>query len=215
DGAIGPAKAVFEKCFASSLDITPQLALLCAERLGDLSTGMNSISTTLPWGGVFLSLALRCREKRYIMQAFRCLGQIFSAEADDETALSLFTVALYGFTFMDVHHWRADCMVQIADILNSRGEVMKAVGLWKAARPLFERSSQRKDITKLDAKLAEVDSAVLVEYEEKLQHLSELCVPGSPSEEKYVEEDEEEEEEKDELAQTSDFGNEGRQGVLV
>jgi hypothetical protein len=49
---------------------------------------------------------------------------------------------------------------------------MKAVGLWKAARPLFERSSQMKDIIKLDAKLAEVDSTVLVEYEEKLQHLS-------------------------------------------
>jgi hypothetical protein len=135
-------------------------------------------------------------------------------EGDDETALSLFNVALDGFTFMGVHHWRADCMVQIADILVNRGEVMKAVGLWKAARPLFERSSQMKDVIQLDAKLAEVDSAVLVEYEEKLQHLSELCVPGSPSEEKYVVEDDEEEE-KDEWAQTSDFRNEGRQGVLV
>jgi chorismate mutase len=106
------------------------------------------------------------------MQAFRCLGLIFSAQDDDETALSLFNIALDGFTFMDVHCWRADCMVQIADILNSRGEVMKAVGLWKAARPLFERSSQMKDMLKLDAKLAEVDFAVLVEYDEKFQRLS-------------------------------------------
>jgi hypothetical protein len=90
---------------------------------------------------------------------------------------------------------------------------MKAVGLWKAARPLFERSSQMKDIIKLDAKLAEVDSAVLIQYEEKLQHLSKLYVPASTLEEKYIVEDEEEEE--DELGQTSDFGDKGRQGVLV
>ncbi|KAJ7226242.1 hypothetical protein C8J57DRAFT_1252836 [Mycena rebaudengoi] len=142
------------------------------------------------------------------MQAFRCLGQIFSAEGDDdETALSPFHVALDGFTFMDVHRWRADCMVRIADILNSHGEVMKAVGLWKSARPLFKRSSQMKDVTKLDEKLAEVDSAVLVEYEEKPQHLSELHVPGSTPDEKYVIEDEEEEENKP--AQTSDFRDKG------
>jgi hypothetical protein len=36
DGAIGPVKAMFEKCVASSLDIIPELVLLCAERLGDL-----------------------------------------------------------------------------------------------------------------------------------------------------------------------------------
>jgi hypothetical protein len=72
-----------------------------------------------------------------------------------------------------------------------------------------------KDIIKLDAKLAEVDSAVLVEYEEKLQHLSDLCVPGSTLKEKYVVEDGEEEAEEDTLAHTSDFGNKGRQEVLV
>jgi hypothetical protein len=199
---------MFEKCFASN---TTQLALLCAERLGDLSTGMNGISTTLRWGGVFLSLALKSRDKRHTMQAFRCLGQIFFAEGDDETALSLFYVALDGFTCMDIHHWRADCMVQIANILNSHGEVMKAVGLWKAARPLFKRSSQMKDINKLDAKLAEVDSAVLVEYEEKLQHFAELCPDNTL--EKYVVEDKEEEEDK--LARTSDFWDKGRHGVLV
>ncbi|KAJ7275948.1 hypothetical protein C8J57DRAFT_1505252 [Mycena rebaudengoi] len=172
---------------------------------------MNQISTTLQWTGIFLALALKCKDKRQTMQAFRCLGLIFSAQDDDETALSLFNIALDGFTFMDVHRWRADCMVQIADILNSRGEVMKAVGLWKAARPLFERSSQMKNMLKLDAKLAEVDFAVLVEYDEKFQRLSELYVPGSAPEEIYIVEEEEE----DELSQPSDFGDKGRQGVLV
>ncbi|KAJ7273839.1 hypothetical protein C8J57DRAFT_1594468 [Mycena rebaudengoi] len=201
---------MFEKCFALSPGISIEPTLLCLERLGDHSTGMNDIQITLRWTGNFLGLALKCKDKHQTMQAFRCLGQIFAAQGDDETALSLFRVALDGFTFMDVHRWRADCMARIADILNDHGEVMKAVELWKAARPLFERSFQMKNIVKIDAKLAEVDSAVLAEYEEQLQQLSELHVPGSAPEEAYIFEKEE-----DQLAQGSDVRDKGRVEALV
>ncbi|KAJ7217616.1 hypothetical protein C8J57DRAFT_1537603 [Mycena rebaudengoi] len=207
DGYLGTANASFAKCFTSSQQISAELALLCAERLGDFSTRMNDIRTTLQWTGISLALALKCKNKLQTMQTFRCLGQIFSAEGDNETALSLFMVALDGFTFMDAHRWRADCMVRIANILNNRGEVMKAVELWKAARPLFERSFQMKDITCIDAKLVEVDSAVLAEYEEQLQHLSELHVSVSAPEEAFIVEEEYEEK----LA----HGDKGRQVVLV
>ncbi|KAJ7203224.1 hypothetical protein C8J57DRAFT_1735354 [Mycena rebaudengoi] len=214
DGAIGLANVMFEKCFVSALDISQQeLVLLCAERLGDLSTGMNDIPTTLQWTGIFLGLTLKCKDKCQTMQAFRCLGQIFSAQGDDETALNLFNVALDGFTFMDVHRWRADCMVQIGDILNNCGEVIKAIELWKTARPLFERSSQMKDVIKIDTKIAEVDSAILAKYEEQLQHLSELHVPVSALEEAYITEEEEDEGSK--LAPGSDIWDKGRHGVLV
>ncbi|KAJ7218200.1 hypothetical protein C8J57DRAFT_1482861 [Mycena rebaudengoi] len=210
DGALGTANAMFEKCFASSLDFL-DLALQCLEKLGDFSTGMNDIQTTLRWTGILLGLALMHKNKCQTMQAFRCLGQIFSAEGDDDTALNLFNVALDGFTFMDVHRWRADCMVRIADILQGRGKAIKAVGLWKTARPLFERSSQMKDVIKIDTKIAEVDSAVLDEYEEQLQHLSELHVPVDAADGTYIVEDEEE----DKLAQRSDVRDNGRHGVLL
>ncbi|KAJ7265581.1 hypothetical protein C8J57DRAFT_1620523 [Mycena rebaudengoi] len=209
DGALGTAKAIFEKCFALSLDIDTDLALLCVERLGDLSTGMNDIQTSLQWTGILLGFALKCNGKHKTMQAFRCLGQILSAQGDDETALTIFNLALDGFTFMDIHRWRADCMVRIADIVKNQGEVMKAVELWKAARPLFERSSQMKDITRIDAKLAEVDSAVLAEYEEQLQRLSELHVPHTAPEE------EGEEEEEDKSDQESHVGDKGSEEILV
>ncbi|KAJ7245539.1 hypothetical protein C8J57DRAFT_1679566 [Mycena rebaudengoi] len=208
DGPVAATKEMFEKCLALSQDPSTDASLYGLGRLGDLSTGMNDTSTTLRWAEIFLGMALNCKNKLCTMQAFRCLGQIYSAESDDETALSLFKVALDGFTFMDVHRWRADCMVRIADILNNRGEVMNAVELWKAARPLFKRSSQMKDIFNIDAKLAAVDS---VEYEEQLQQLSELHVPASAPGEAYIAEDEEE----DKLAQGSNFGDKGRQGVLV
>jgi hypothetical protein len=204
DGPLETVNAMFEKCLALSLDIGTELSLLCLEKLGDLSTRMNDILTTLRWTGIFLGLALKCKDKRQTMQAFRCLGQIFSDKGDDETALSLFTVALDGFTFMDVHRWRADCMVRMADILKNCGEVMKAVELWTTARPLFERSSQMKHILKIDGKLAEIDPAVLVEYEEQLQQLSELHVASA---------EEEEEEKEDKLDEGSDVGDKGMQRV--
>ncbi|KAJ7206155.1 hypothetical protein C8J57DRAFT_1484863 [Mycena rebaudengoi] len=177
DGALGTVNALYEQFFALSLDIDTDLALQCLERLGDLSIGMNDTQTTLRWTGIFIGLALKCNDKHQTMQAFRCLGQIFSAQGDDETALNLFNVALDGFTLMDVHCWRADCMVRIGDILNNHGEVIKAIELWKTARPLFERSSQMKDVIKIDTKIAEVDSAILAKNEEQLQHLSELHAP--------------------------------------
>jgi tetratricopeptide (TPR) repeat protein len=211
DGPVAVAREMFERFLVLSQDFSTDVALYGLGRLGDLSTGMNDTPTTLRWAGIFLGMALNCKDKLCTMQAFRCLGQIYSAESDDETALSLFKAALDGFSFMDVHRWRADCMVRIADILNTHGEVVKAVELWKAAKPLFERSSQMKDILKIDAKLAAVDSAVLVEYQEQLQQLSELHIPVGAPEETYVVEDEEEEK----LAQDSDIGNEEKQGVLV
>jgi hypothetical protein len=214
---LGPANAMFKKCFALSLDIGTELALLFLEKLGNFSTGMNDIPTTLRWTAIFLGLALKCKEKHQTTQAFRCLGQIFAAEGDDETSLSLFMVALDGFTFMDVHRWQADCMVRIGDIMNNRGEVIKAIELWKTARLLFVRSSQMKDVIKIDTKIAEVDSAILAKYEVQLQHLSELHVPVSALEEAYITEEEEEEEEEEEskLAQGSNIWDKGRHGVLV
>ncbi|KAJ7261935.1 hypothetical protein C8J57DRAFT_1633383 [Mycena rebaudengoi] len=213
DGFHGAAREMFQKCFASSQDISTELALYGLGRLGDFSTGMNDTSTTLQWAGVFLGLALKFKDKHQTMQAVRCLGQIFSARGDNETALSLFSVALDGFTFMDVHRWRADCMVRIADILNTWGEIMKAVELWKGARPLFKRSSQMKDISWIDAKLAAVDSAILLEYEKQLQQLAELHVPVNETlEGTYNVEDKEEEE--SEVIQ-EDVRGEGRQRVLI
>ncbi|KAJ7278980.1 hypothetical protein C8J57DRAFT_1573985 [Mycena rebaudengoi] len=173
DGDHVMANSMFQKFVISSQELSSaELALQGLTKLADLSTEMNNIMTTLQWVGVFMSLALKYKDKGQTMQAFRCLGQLFAAEGDNETAISLFNVALDGFTLMDVHRWRADCMVRIADILNIRGEVMNAVELWKAARPLFERSSQMKDIIKIDAKLVEVGSAFW----------KKLHVPGSAPE---------------------------------
>jgi hypothetical protein len=142
NGDLGTANVIFTRSFAWSQKCDMVTATASLERLADLSTGMNNIQTTIGWAGIFLVLALRSKDRLATMKAFHCLGQIFVVQGEDETALSLFTIALDGFAFMDVHRWKADCIARIADIWKSGGEVLRAVGLWKAARPLFERSSQ-------------------------------------------------------------------------
>jgi hypothetical protein len=161
DGDLGTANMIFTRCFTWSQNFDMEVATACLAQLADISTGMNDTHTTIRWAGIFLVLALRSRDRLAIMKAFHCLGQIFSVQEDDNTALILFSVALDGFTFMDVHQWRAKCMVQIADIWKSRAEILRAVELWKAARPLFEKSSQAKDVTQIDAKLAAVEASIL------------------------------------------------------
>jgi hypothetical protein len=72
-GVVGPhgaAREMLEKYLASSQDISIDVALYGLGRLGDLSTGMNDTSTTLRWAGIFLSLALNCKDKLRTMQAF-------------------------------------------------------------------------------------------------------------------------------------------------
>jgi len=93
-------------------------------------------------------------------KALRCLGDFFVSEGDVYTAHNLFVVALDGFTYMDIHRSRADCMLRLGDIAQNGGDLVKAVEFWKEARPLFERSSQAKDILKIDNRLALVEQEI-------------------------------------------------------
>jgi hypothetical protein len=84
--------------------------------------------------------------------------------------------ALDGFTLMDIHRDRADCMVRIAAIFEQRGAIRKTVDLLQSARPLYERSSQEKELIKIDEKLRNME-AVLEDRDEPLQRPAQLNVP--------------------------------------
>lgn len=177
EGDYSAARAAFAQCVASCREVSMEEALLCLEVLADMSTDMNDLATTHKWAGIFLGMARRVKGKLAMMKAFCCFGQIFVVEGDDRTALSLFTVALDGFTYMDIHHWRAVCMEQIADIMERRGRYMKSIALWKRAQPLFEISSQGQGVARIGAKLAALDQRLLQEHE--TLH-SQLAVLGGP-----------------------------------
>lgn len=95
---------------------------------------------------MFLALSLKFKYKLGIHQALQFLGVIFLSDNDENSASSLFMVALEGFTLMDVHQRRAECMTRLGDISKGHGDLPKVVDHWETARPLFERSSQTKQV---------------------------------------------------------------------
>jgi hypothetical protein len=72
------------------------------EVLADVTrwNGFYGIST---WPTVFLVHSLKLRENLSIHKALQFIGDLFLAQDDENTAATLFAVALEGFTHMDVH----------------------------------------------------------------------------------------------------------------
>ncbi|KAF7362924.1 ATPase-AAA-core domain-containing protein [Mycena venus] len=76
----------------------------CLEKLGDL----NLSRAPSTWTVTFLAHAIKMKQKLRILKALQFLGDVFLVEGDNPTAYGLFTVALEGFTQMDVHRHRAE-----------------------------------------------------------------------------------------------------------
>ncbi|KAJ7146640.1 hypothetical protein C8R44DRAFT_724388 [Mycena epipterygia] len=107
--------------------------------------------------GDIFGIHTRKKNKQGLHKALQFLGDIFITQGDFNTAGSLFTVALETFTYMDIHHSRAKCMLRLGDILEQKGNLVDAVEFWKEARPLFEWALQEKEINKIDNRLAAAD----------------------------------------------------------
>jgi tetratricopeptide (TPR) repeat protein len=125
----------------------------CLERLGDVSRWNNTHGMTT-WTTILFAHSLKSKERMGIHKAFQCLGDIFLIEGDGETALNLFTTALEGFTSMDIHRSRAECMLRLGDIASQQNNLLRALELWQTARSLFERSSQTKQVENVDQRLS-------------------------------------------------------------
>ncbi|KAJ7723147.1 hypothetical protein B0H16DRAFT_1699068 [Mycena metata] len=98
-------------------------------------------------------------------------------ENDEVTAISLFTLALEGFTQMDVHRSRAECMIRLGDISKKNGDLLRALEFWETARPLFERSSQLKQVQDIDERLSGIGEDV---KEQNQMNLNQLTRPHAP-----------------------------------
>jgi hypothetical protein len=173
EGEISIADTLFKTCLRACNDSEPKS--YCLERLGN--TGRWGASGQISsWTTVYLAHSIKFKEKLGINKALQFLGDIFLAHADEDTAVNLFIVALEGFTYMDVHHSRAECMLRLGDIAKEHDDLHKAVEFWNAARPLFERSSQAKQIQLINERLAIVGQDVLG-HRVNLAHLAELNAP--------------------------------------
>ncbi|KAJ7331343.1 hypothetical protein DFH08DRAFT_940036 [Mycena albidolilacea] len=159
EGNLGLAKSYLQKCLYPSLGNVAEYTAWCLERLGN----GNSWRTTdwdSSWTTVFLVHSLKLKRRLGIHKALQYLGDVFLSHGDEHTACTLLIVALDGFTQMDVHRSRGECMLQLGDIAKGHENWQNAVDLWRTARPLFERSSQAKQIAQIDQRIANIGQDV-------------------------------------------------------
>ncbi|KAJ7794187.1 hypothetical protein B0H13DRAFT_1935294, partial [Mycena leptocephala] len=181
EGNSQAAKNVLTRSLKMTLEFS-EIQTCYLERLGDASCWGDSDGMS-SWTAVYLVNSLKRKEKLGIYKALRSLGDIFLAQDDEHTAISLFTVALEGFTQLDVHHSRAECMLRLGDISMRHSDPLEAVEFWERARPLFERSSQAKQVQGIDERVANIDEDVLEQHRNNLAHLAELNAPSVTVEE--------------------------------
>ncbi|KAF8120974.1 hypothetical protein K438DRAFT_1898932 [Mycena galopus ATCC 62051] len=106
------------------------------------------------WPIIYLASATKSQDKLHFHKALLLLGDTFIANNDENSAANLYQVALAGFTQMDVHWSRAQCMLRLGDLASKHGCTSEAITYWEAARPLFERTLQTKDVAQIDSRLA-------------------------------------------------------------
>jgi tetratricopeptide (TPR) repeat protein len=154
------ASILFRKSLNLGWGLDSEIMSYCLERLADVNE-WHGIECRLDtsWSIVYLGFAQKSKEKLALHKALLFLGDVFNLNNDPNTAHTLFIVALEGFTYMDVHRSRAQCMLRLGDLANERGDLAEAVELWNTARPLFECSLQCKDVAKIEARLVAVEEA--------------------------------------------------------
>jgi hypothetical protein len=74
-------------------------------------------------------------------------------------------------------------MLRFGDISMGHGDLLKAVEFWERARPLFERSSQAKQVQHIDERVADISEDVLEQHRNNLACLAELNAPAGTVEE--------------------------------
>jgi hypothetical protein len=119
EGAMLGAKALFCKCLKASWGQDSEAVMYCLERLGDVNW-WNFPHCELSWTTMFLAQCIRSKAKLGVHKALQFLGDIFLLQ-DADTAISLFTVSLNGFTQMDVHCSRAECMLSLGNMFQGHG----------------------------------------------------------------------------------------------
>ncbi|KAJ6514629.1 hypothetical protein DFH09DRAFT_1431843 [Mycena vulgaris] len=175
-GNLQSAKSLFHKCLSLSGRSQAEIINYCLERLGDRSLWD---STDQSWTILYLVHASKSQQRLDVHKALQFLGDIFRTEGDQDTAVSLLTTALEGFTQMDVHRSRGECMLVLGYISKENGDLLKAAELWRAARPLFERSSQVKKVELIDEELLSISGDVLGDHTRSLALLSETHAPSA------------------------------------
>ncbi|KAJ7235540.1 hypothetical protein C8J57DRAFT_1571870 [Mycena rebaudengoi] len=147
-GGYAEARRLYRQAYAST--DASEIHIICLEKLTDVALASNDMTSATCHATLMLILAHRSGYQAKIHHALR---RVLRAEEDIVNSMTLFEVALSGFTLMDIHRARADCMFRMGDIYAQRGNNSAACASWEVARPLFEKSSQREDVLRCEERL--------------------------------------------------------------
>ncbi|KAF8170912.1 hypothetical protein K438DRAFT_1853437 [Mycena galopus ATCC 62051] len=154
EGSTISARTRLHNCIKMSEGRGMEVLTFCLERLADVNRWISSgFNLEFTWPVVYLAHAYHLKEKLPLHKALLFMGDVFISHKDNSTARNLFTVALGGFTDMDVHRSRAQCMLRLGDLADKKGDSSRAIEFWTVARPLFTQSLQAKDIAWIDKRL--------------------------------------------------------------
>ncbi|KAF8209232.1 hypothetical protein K438DRAFT_1811977 [Mycena galopus ATCC 62051] len=147
------AKAKFQEYLCLSWGKNAEVRNFCLEQLANIKAWPANM-WGYKWPIIYLASATKLKAKLDLHKALLFLGDTFIANNDENSAANLYQVALAGFTQMDVHRSRAQCMLRLGDLASKHGCTSDAITFWKAARPLFEWTSQTKDVAQIECRLA-------------------------------------------------------------
>ncbi|KAJ7770057.1 hypothetical protein B0H16DRAFT_1777129 [Mycena metata] len=166
---------LFCKCLRIGWGNHLDVVSYCLERLVDVTHWDAHHDPS--WSAVFLVHSLKAKEKLGIHKALQFIGNVYLMENNEVTAVNLFTIVLEGFTYMDVHRSRAECMIRLGDIAKKNGDVLKALELWETASPLFECSLQAKRVQEIEQRISGISEEIKELHQRNLAHLAELNAP--------------------------------------
>ncbi|KAJ7142631.1 hypothetical protein C8R44DRAFT_974274 [Mycena epipterygia] len=122
EGEVVQAKEIFERSFTALHHKSTLAADFCLERLADVGSAMHDPQGTSKWTVIYIASSFKTRNRLAIAKVLHLCGKLFVTFDDDETALSLFRIALDGFESMEIHQHRADCLSRMTTILDRRGD---------------------------------------------------------------------------------------------
>ncbi|KAK7006164.1 AAA domain-containing protein [Favolaschia claudopus] len=155
EGEASRARAEYVRLWASLRGDDDELAGCCLAKLADPTIPVHDDAESARWAAVFLAFTLHAptRNQLVLHQALRCFADVLARQGEYDASLSVFEIALEGFTMMDVHQSRAECMRTMGELYRRRGDIARAEELWKEARILFERSHQKREMAEIDRRL--------------------------------------------------------------
>ncbi|KAJ7874960.1 hypothetical protein B0H14DRAFT_3130870 [Mycena olivaceomarginata] len=174
------AQILFERYLKLNLD--SEINSFCLEWLANVSQ-WGAFHSMVRWTTVFLVHSVKHKRNLKVHKAIQFFGDLFLTQEDEGSATSLFTTALEGFTYMDVHRSRAECMLKLGDLSKNCGDLLKAMELWDTARPLFERSSQAQQVENIDCRIAGLGQEIQLQHRENLAKLAQLNAPAGTADE--------------------------------